>query len=491
MTDLNTDPLDTEIAEGPGDGGGRVSTPDEIIMLPAHLDVTQSSRGFDHLPPIPSEYGGIVRVYVSSAATGPSVWLCAVAPVDLNDPTGPAVDATMHLTAEDAWHLAEQLMTLVRDHYQGDARPDQRVADFRSTVDTAAMRQLMAERDDLRGVLAGTARERNALERQIAVIKSHYQRRCETLTRARNQAAVERDVARAERDDARALLARIGYDPEADTWNADAIDKEHIAVTERHRDRWRQRFQDLQVEVGKHAAAWDRHREQLAADRKTLAWLHAEKVAELDGAHLTLDTSARRLYVARAERDTLAWLHAEAVAERDALRALRQVMVGLIPADMKAAPGVDTPLEELPELAREYVRDLRIENDMRGEIIDEALLWIDEPQDLTEAGQLYQIRAALTDSAPAMPVNACESDADARRRYAGENIALQARIDEALEMLNRRYMGTPDLDRPLRRVLAGQPPLTGDAPTGPAPDLERATDVASGLGETDDTGGTE
>lgn len=53
----------------------------------------------------------------SPAASGPHVWLDVKCPA--------------HLTAENAWRLAEQLMTLVRDHHQGDARPDVRsVAEY-------------------------------------------------------------------------------------------------------------------------------------------------------------------------------------------------------------------------------------------------------------------------------------------------------------------------------------------------------------------------
>lgn len=95
-----------------------------------HLDATRSGRGFDRLPPIPSEYGGQLQAYESSAAPAPAIWLFATAPADLNNPSGPTVEAPMHLTAENAWRLAEQLMTLVANHYQGDARPDERAADL-------------------------------------------------------------------------------------------------------------------------------------------------------------------------------------------------------------------------------------------------------------------------------------------------------------------------------------------------------------------------
>lgn len=102
----------------------------EDCGLPDHLRATTTNRGFRHLPPIQATYGGEVRAYESSVADGPHIWLTATAPANLNDPTGPTVDAPLLLTAESAWHLAEQLMTLARNHYQGDARPEHRAADF-------------------------------------------------------------------------------------------------------------------------------------------------------------------------------------------------------------------------------------------------------------------------------------------------------------------------------------------------------------------------
>jgi hypothetical protein len=89
-----------------------------------HLAVETSDRGFDRLPAIPSAYGGNVRVYESSAAMHPHIWLTATAPENLNRPDGPTLEAPMHLTAEDAWKLADQLRYLVRNHYQGDAVPE-------------------------------------------------------------------------------------------------------------------------------------------------------------------------------------------------------------------------------------------------------------------------------------------------------------------------------------------------------------------------------
>lgn len=89
-----------------------------------HLAPTTTDRGFDHMPAIPSQYGGHVMVYESSAAMSPHVWLRLLYPADLNRPEGPKLDGVAHLTAEDAWRLADQLRALVRNHYQGDAMPE-------------------------------------------------------------------------------------------------------------------------------------------------------------------------------------------------------------------------------------------------------------------------------------------------------------------------------------------------------------------------------
>lgn len=86
-----------------------------------HLQISTSDRGFDRLPAIPSEYGGEVRVYESSAAMGPHIWLAAEAPVDLNHPEGLTHEVPVHLTVENALKLAEQIQLLCRNHYQARA----------------------------------------------------------------------------------------------------------------------------------------------------------------------------------------------------------------------------------------------------------------------------------------------------------------------------------------------------------------------------------
>lgn len=88
-----------------------------ILQTPGHLRVITSDRGFNRLPPIPSLYGGSVRVYESSLATQAAIWLTAEAPANLNHPEGPRVEAPIHLSVEDALKLADQIRFLVVHHY--------------------------------------------------------------------------------------------------------------------------------------------------------------------------------------------------------------------------------------------------------------------------------------------------------------------------------------------------------------------------------------
>lgn len=72
-----------------------------------HLAPTTSERGFDRYPAIPGAYGGEVSIYESSAASAPHVWL-------------KVTESPLHLTAENATKLAEQLLALVAGHYQNE-----------------------------------------------------------------------------------------------------------------------------------------------------------------------------------------------------------------------------------------------------------------------------------------------------------------------------------------------------------------------------------
>lgn len=83
--------------------------------LPAHLKATTTDRGFDHLPPILSTYPAeSVRVYESSAASRPCIWLASTE----RGEDGRAVEVAVHLAVEDALKLAEQIQYLAANHYQ-------------------------------------------------------------------------------------------------------------------------------------------------------------------------------------------------------------------------------------------------------------------------------------------------------------------------------------------------------------------------------------
>jgi hypothetical protein len=82
--------------------------------------ITMSSRGFKRAEPVPSEYGGAVRVYESSSAMAPHLWVAVSCPADLNKPDGPEVEAVAHLTLDNARLLRDQLTYLIEHHYQED-----------------------------------------------------------------------------------------------------------------------------------------------------------------------------------------------------------------------------------------------------------------------------------------------------------------------------------------------------------------------------------
>lgn len=82
------------------------------------IEPDKSGRGFAHYNAVPGAYGGGVRVYESSAASGPHIWLAASQPSNLNDPQSPLVEATVHLTLDNARILRDQLTHLIENHYQ-------------------------------------------------------------------------------------------------------------------------------------------------------------------------------------------------------------------------------------------------------------------------------------------------------------------------------------------------------------------------------------
>jgi hypothetical protein len=79
-------------------------------------DPTYTDRGFARMPAVASTYGGSVRVYESSAAIGPHIWLQAEG---LDGLRGPHASVPIHLTLADATVLRDQLTSLIENHYQG------------------------------------------------------------------------------------------------------------------------------------------------------------------------------------------------------------------------------------------------------------------------------------------------------------------------------------------------------------------------------------
>lgn len=81
--------------------GERPELPTDLFVL--------SERGFVQGRPIPSAYGGAIKVCESSAAEAPHIWVMVHSPVDLNNPSGPEQEAVAHLTLENAIRLRDQL----------------------------------------------------------------------------------------------------------------------------------------------------------------------------------------------------------------------------------------------------------------------------------------------------------------------------------------------------------------------------------------------
>lgn len=89
-------------------------------MEQAHMQATITSRGFVHMPPISCAYGGDVRVYESSAASAPHIWVLARQLSDMNDDRSELIESAVHLTLESAQQLRDQLNYLIDNHYQNE-----------------------------------------------------------------------------------------------------------------------------------------------------------------------------------------------------------------------------------------------------------------------------------------------------------------------------------------------------------------------------------
>lgn len=84
-----------------------------------------TDRGFRHTPMIPGTYGGGVRAYESSAASGPHVWVLAECYADANNQTG-HIEAMVHLPVEDARLFADDINRVCDRHYQTHSPEDER-----------------------------------------------------------------------------------------------------------------------------------------------------------------------------------------------------------------------------------------------------------------------------------------------------------------------------------------------------------------------------
>lgn len=85
------------------------------MPTPSHLDPTASDRGFVYLPALACG-GGEIAAFESSAADSPHVWIRTE-----DEESGKGI--ALHLPADTAWKFAEQIITAVQNHYQGDATP--------------------------------------------------------------------------------------------------------------------------------------------------------------------------------------------------------------------------------------------------------------------------------------------------------------------------------------------------------------------------------
>lgn len=74
---------------------------------------TLTDRGFRHWEPIPTSYGHEIRVYESSAASAPHIWLAVDGEKAITDFPG-----TAHLTLDQAKAVRDALDEAITNHYQ-------------------------------------------------------------------------------------------------------------------------------------------------------------------------------------------------------------------------------------------------------------------------------------------------------------------------------------------------------------------------------------
>lgn len=78
-----------------------------------------TDRGFKHYEPIKTDYGHEIRVYESSAATRPCIWLSVELTEEESHGSGIApCEARAHMTIEQAEMVRNAIDAAIKDHYQ-------------------------------------------------------------------------------------------------------------------------------------------------------------------------------------------------------------------------------------------------------------------------------------------------------------------------------------------------------------------------------------
>ncbi len=115
---LQTPPEYTVSTAMHGLADGIIQLADDTVRRTDHV---VTDRGFVQFEPVDSTYGGQIRVYESSAALGPHIWIDIKSPAKLQEVTGPPdgmTAGTAHLTLEGATKIRDQLTWIIENHYQ-------------------------------------------------------------------------------------------------------------------------------------------------------------------------------------------------------------------------------------------------------------------------------------------------------------------------------------------------------------------------------------
>lgn len=115
---LQTPPEYTVSTAMHGLADGIIQLADDTVR---HTEHSTSDRGFIHFDAVPDTYGGQIRVYESSAAFEPHVWIDIKSQAKLQEvhpPPDGITAGTVHLTLEGATKVRDQLTWLIENHYQ-------------------------------------------------------------------------------------------------------------------------------------------------------------------------------------------------------------------------------------------------------------------------------------------------------------------------------------------------------------------------------------